>query len=144
VIEGLFDTGSLPVLERVVQFTHARHRVLADNIANLSTPNFRPREMSVDGFQAALADAVDRRRAQTGGPNAPLEMKDTPDLNFGPSSITQKIDFADDNILFHDRNNRSLEHTMQALAENAMVHNAAIEMIKSEFGLLQTASQERV
>lgn len=144
-MQGLFDFGALPVLERTIQFTESRHRVLTDNIANLSTPNYRPKEMSVESFQQALGDAIDRRRSEQGGPIGGLEMRDTADLAFGPDSVTARTATpADDNLLFHDRNNRSLETTMQALAENTMVHNAAMEMLRSEFSLLQTAIQERV
>lgn len=144
-MQGLFDFGAMPVLERTIQFTESRHRMLTDNIANLSTPGYRPKELSVESFQQALGDAIDRRRDRTGGASGELELSDTSDIAFGPDSVTaRRAGHADDNILFHDGNNRSLEHTMQSLAENTMVHNAAMEMLRAEFSLLQTAIQERV
>ena len=63
----------------------------------------------------------------------------------GPNgSVTaRRDDFADENILFHDLNNRSLERHMQDLAENTMAHNAAIELLKGGFALLENAIREQ-
>ena len=41
-----------PVLEQVVNFTEARHGVLAGNIANLDTPGYKTRDLSPELFQA--------------------------------------------------------------------------------------------
>lgn len=40
MIEGLNNSGSLPVMQKVVQFAAGRHSLIADNVANLSTPDF--------------------------------------------------------------------------------------------------------
>ena len=49
-----------------------------------------------------------------------------------------------ENILFHDQNNRDLERTMQKLAENTLSHNMGIELLKNQFDLLKTAIRERM
>lgn len=128
MIAGMFEGGALPVLEKVVQFTASRQRLLAHNIANLSTPGFVPTDMDPESFQAALADAIDQRRSS----GEPLQVS-VP----APEALNQ-------NILFHDQNNRDLERTMAALAENAMTHNAALEMIRNEFEMLRLAIRERM
>lgn len=132
MIEGMFNTGSMPVLERVVAFTGARHKLIADNIANLSTPDYRPMDLSVGEFQKQLGKAIDSRRSHHGA--AAGEMKSDP-LKAMP---------AHDNLLFHDGNDRSLEHTMQALAENTMTHNAALDMLRNQFSLLESAIRGQV
>ncbi|MHC4993526.1 MAG: flagellar basal body rod protein FlgB [Planctomycetota bacterium] len=144
MLTDLFNTGSMPTLERVVQFTGRRHDLLTHNIANLSTPNFRPRDLDVDSFQAALAEAVDRRRDQIGGMNRELKIDDTRQVEFQKDHIRIRPGSANDNLMFHDRNNRSLEHTMQDLAENTMTHNAALDMLKSQFTMLRTAIRGQV
>lgn len=140
----LFNSGSIKTLERVAQFTGKRHNLIAHNIANLSTPNFQPRDLDTDSFQATLAKAHEKRRHQIGGMNQELKVKDTRELQFSENQTTIKPGFANKNIMFHDRNNRSLEHTMQNLAENTMTHNAALDMLKSQFTLLRTAIREKV
>lgn len=144
VIEGLFNTGSMPVLERMAQFTQQRHATIVDSIANLSTPNYRPVDLDVDSFQAALADAVERRREATGGPNGDLPLRDTRQLRVSRHGVQVRDSFRDENLLFHDRNNRSLERIMQDLAENAMTHNATMEMLRNQFQMLDVAISGRI
>jgi flagellar basal-body rod protein FlgB len=139
MIDSLFNCGSLPVLERVVQFTNARHQVLANNIANLSTPGFQPTELSPAGFQAALQQALDERRQSADPASAPLKMADTAQLSFGPGGIAAQPAPAHEGILFHDGNNRDLERLMQHLAENTLTHNVAIDLMRNEFATLRTA-----
>lgn len=144
MIAGLFDGGAVPVLERVVQFTHSRHRVITDNIANLSTPYYKPRDLDPGQFQEALADAIERRRGESQGAGGPLRLRDTDQLEFEPGRINTKAQPTNASVLFHDQNNRDVERIMQDLAENTLVHSAAIEMIRNEFSMIATAIRERV
>ncbi|MEX2672224.1 MAG: flagellar basal body rod protein FlgB [Phycisphaeraceae bacterium] len=144
MITGMTDTGSMQVLERLVQFTGERHKHLANNVANLSTPGYKPRDLSVDSFQEAMQAAVERRRQNTGGLGRELDPRDTREIKFESNGIRAQPHALSDNILFHDQNNRSLEHTMKDMAENAMTHNAALEMLKSAYTGIETAIRERV
>ena len=49
MMSSMFDASTLPLLEQVVNFTEARHGVLAGNIANLDTPGYRTREFGETG-----------------------------------------------------------------------------------------------
>jgi len=66
MIQDLFSGGAMPVLERTAQFTAERHRVLAHNIANLSTPHFKSTDLDPESFQASLRDAIDEPAATAG------------------------------------------------------------------------------
>ena len=46
--QSIFGSTSIPVLEQTVHFTQARHNVLAGNIANLDTPGYQVRDLSVE------------------------------------------------------------------------------------------------
>ena len=144
MIHGLFDRGAMPTLERVVQFAQARHRVLSDNIANLSTPYFKPRDLDPRSFQVALGDAIDRRRQRPNPTAGPLELQDTKELRFGPDAISANPQPSHRGILFHDQNNRDLERTMQSLAENTLTHTSAVEVLRNEYSIMLTAIRERV
>jgi len=143
VIQGLFDNGAMPVLERMAQFTQERHRALTHNIANLSTPYFKPVDLDTDSFQLALRDAVDERRGRI-GQDGPLPLNDTRQLTFGPDWMRSRPQRTNQGVLFHDENNRDLERIMQDLAENSIAHNMAIEMIRNQFAMLRTAIRERL
>ncbi len=144
MIAGMFDNGAMPVLERVVQFTGARHKVLTDNIANLSTPYFKPRDLNTDSFQATLRDAIDRRRQTPKPTTGPLHVFDTRQLGFQHDRLDATAKPSHQGILFHDQNNRDLERTMQHLAENTLTHNSAIEVLRNEFSIMLTAIRERL
>ena len=137
MIQSVLQSGTLEVMERVIQFTEQRHRRLTHNIANLSTPNFRPRDLPVKDFQASLARAIEARRS--GGQAGPLELRDHGGLRFRSGRIEAEAAADGRNVLFHDGNDRSLEHEMKNLAENTMAHNMAVQMIRSEFDLLESA-----
>jgi flagellar basal-body rod protein FlgB len=144
MIKGMFDSGALPVLERLVQFTGARHKVLANNVANISTPYFKPRDLDPGSFQQSLADAIDSRRRTMTPTAGSLDVQDTRDVSFREGGLDIKPQPSHDNILFHDQNNRDVERLMQRLAENTMTHNTAIEMVRSEFNIMRVAISERV
>ena len=61
MLSSLFRSSTIPVLEQVVNFTEARHGVLAGNIANLDTPGYRTRDLSPELFQDRLKEAIDTR-----------------------------------------------------------------------------------
>lgn len=48
------------------------------------------------------------------------------------------------NILFHDRNNRDLERTMQSLVENASAFRVATDLLRNRTTALRDAMAERV
>jgi flagellar basal-body rod protein FlgB len=137
MLDSIFQSGSLPVLERLVEFTNQRQMVLADDAANLSTPNFLPRDLDTRSFQATLRDALDHRPNQ----NAPLELHDTDQVEFGSEGMTTHAQPANEGILAHDGNNGNLERLMQHMAENNLAHSTGIQLIRSELSLLKMAIQ---
>ena len=54
----LMGQTSIPVLEQVLNFTQTRHAVLAGNVANMDTPGYQTRDLSVDEFQTRLREAM--------------------------------------------------------------------------------------
>ncbi len=144
LIDGVTNAGVVPVLQRAMQFAGARHRILGHNIANISTPNYRPVDLSVEEFQTAIGEAIDRQRAAGPAGRGPLEIDDTQQLEFSAHGLRTSPQPAGDNILFHDGNDRDLERTMQALAENFMTFRFAAEMFRSRFAMIDTAIRGRI
>jgi flagellar basal-body rod protein FlgB len=130
-IERLLNQGNAPLLEQVVKFTAARHRLIGENIVNISTPNYRQKDLSLDKFNEMLGARVDERRDA-----APGEV--------GFSDIQAEVENPRAGILFHDGNNRSVEQLMSDQAKNAMMHNLAIELLRRQFQSLKSALAERV
>ena len=144
MIEGVINGDGIAALERMLQFAGARHRVLAHNIANIDTPNFRPVDVSVEEFQAKLGEAIDRSRDRDGNRGGSLEVEATRTVEFGPNRVTLRPEAIGDNILFHDGNDRDPDRLMQSLVENFMAFRMAADLMKSRFDQIRMAIRERV
>ncbi len=134
--------GTLPVLEKALAFTEARHRVLVENIANADTPGYRTRHLDTAAFQDALGKAVARRRED---PSGALTLPPTSEVRTGPTGnliVTPREEPAE-NILFHDGTNGKLERQMAMLAENALAHRTYTELLRSRFDSLMSAIRGR-
>ena len=146
MMESLSTSGGLAATELMMRFAGGRQRVLAHNIANLSTPGFQPKDVSVEGFRASLRAALDERGGR-GGRGA-LEIDNGEVVaSLSPSGVGRmrlEPGTARGNILFHDRNNRDLERSMQSLAENAGMYRVAAELWRKQSGMLKAAISERV
>ena len=137
MIPSLFNATSLPALEEVVGFTQARHNVLAGNLANYGTPGYRVRDLSLDSFQERLKDAMETRDKK----REPL----SPGITGGEVDAKMKrVRDSFKDVLYHDETNVSLEHQVNEVSKNQLLHNMAITVMTSQYRLLQTAISERV
>ena len=145
MIDGVTNADALPVLERVLQFAGQRHRIIANNIANISTPGYRAMDVSVDAFQDQLAEAIDQRRDRAGQPGGiTLQLRSTPEVRVSRDQLLLSPSPIGSNLLFHDGNDRDLERTMQSMVENFMTFRFAAEVLRSRYDLINTAIRERV
>jgi len=128
-LDRLLNQGSVPVLEQLATFTEARQSVLGEDVANISTPGYVQKDMSVDQFQQELAQRV--QQADSAAPGS---------VRF--DDISTDIQNPVNGILFHDGNNRSMEQLMSDQAKNALMHNLAIELLRSQYSQLETAIKE--
>jgi flagellar basal-body rod protein FlgB len=143
MLSNLLDTGSLPVLERVVNFTQARHGVLAGNIANLNTPGYKTRDLSPQQFQQRLREAIEARDQ----PVSPTQALSTGMAASPQRRGDDKFKAVDDSlrgILYHDETDISLEKQVTEIAKNQQEHNLAINLMSAQFRLLRAAVTERV
>lgn len=149
MIDGLVNSGAIPVLEATAQFAARRHTLIAHNIANISTPNFQTRDVAPETFQRQLGEAIDERRGRRGGRANAFEMPSSREVRWerdrsGQGRVRLDPETPSGNILFHDRNDRDLERMMQGLAENAAAFSAATQLFKNRFSILNAAIALRV
>lgn len=143
MIEGVLNDGATPVLEAMVRFSGARQRLIAHNVANIDTPNFRQVDVSPREFQRVLAEAVDRRRGQ--GRQGDFRIEGSDQIKQGADGrLELEPAEVESNILFHDRSNRDLERLMQANAENLGVFRVATDLLRSRAEIMRAAMSERV
>lgn len=130
-IQRLLNQGNAPLLERTLEFTAQRHRLIAENVVNVDTPGYQQKDMSLEKFQAMLRRRVEDRR--NGPPGAT-----------GFADIDGELEHPDRGILSHDGNNRSMEQLMSDQAKNALLHNMVVELLKKQFSSLENALRERI
>ena len=130
-IENLLNQGNANLLTQVLGFAAERHKLISENIVNVSTPGYRQKDLSVEKFQEMLRERVEAKR--NAGPGG-----------VGFDDIQGEIENPRNGILFHDGNNRSMEHLMTDQAKNAMMHNLAVELLKKQFAGLELALKERI
>lgn len=144
MIDNLVNTDAIPALERMIQFTGQRHRLIANNVANFTTAGYVAMDVDPKEFQQALGEAIDRTREPDAGAAAELKIEDTDAVTVNPNSLTLNPTPRGGNILFHDGNDRDIERTMQDLVENFMMFRTASEMIRNRFDMVNLAIRERI
>lgn len=143
MMADLFNSGGMQALELTLQFAGQRQRLIQNNIANIDTPDYRPMDVSPRKFQAALASAVSKRQERGGV--GPIMLDGSREIiQAADGSITLNPLTASGNVLFHDRNNRDLERSMQSLAENTATYRVAADLLRARYDVLRTAISQRV
>ncbi|MGI9429568.1 MAG: flagellar basal body rod protein FlgB [Bythopirellula sp.] len=143
MLSSLFDSSTVPVLEQVVNFTQARHGVLAGNIANIDTPGYKTRDISPAKFQERLKAAIEYRQQAAQSPtyaiNAELAGRAPVTGHDGMNEVRESVK----SILYHDGSNVSIEQQVAEISKNQAQHNLAISLMTAQFRLLRAAITER-
>lgn len=137
MINKLFDNSTIPVLNEAINFASARHDVLVGNVANMNTPGYQVRDLSVETFQQRLQEAIELRNEQKSSLGQGLSASEAND----PIRNVRKSLEA---TLQHDGTNVGMEQQVMEVSKNQFMHNIAITIMTSQFRLLQTAISERV
>lgn len=144
IISELSTTGAVPALEKMFLFAGQRQKLIAQNIANIDTPNYQGKDVDPRAFQAALKDAIDDRRDRTGGAFGELEFNESSQVEMVGDRMVLNPETPSDGILFHDRNHRDLERLMQDMVENATAFRVAGDLMRRNRDLIRGAIAQRV
>ncbi len=147
----MFENTSLGSLEKTVEFATRRHAVLAGNIANMDTPGYQTRDLSVDDFQEslkALSTAKRERAFQSPGhqfsvlsPDGQIAM-DGADAKY--EQAVEHVFDAMRQVQYHDGSDDSLEVQVLEMSKNQSMHQMAIALLRSQFQTLKMAISESV
>jgi flagellar basal-body rod protein FlgB len=132
------STGDLPVMAALrtrMQWHQERQRVLAENVANSDTPNFKPRDLVEPKFDAS--------GASSGGA---LAMMRTSTGHIAPSGGAGSGFAQNTKAGYETRpagNAVNLEDEMLKVSANQMDYAAATSLYSRSLGLLKTAIGKR-
>jgi flagellar basal-body rod protein FlgB len=133
---AIADFPALAALRTRMQWHQQRQRVLAENIANSDTPNFKPRDLVEPKFNAPVSP---------GGVTGALAMVRT-DPGHMTASGGGNDAFADRKMFTETRpagNSVSMEDEMMKVAANQMDYQAATTLYSKSLGLIKTAIGKR-
>lgn len=124
----------LSALEKGLDTSSLRQRVISDNVANVDTPNFKRSDVD---FQAVLGAVIGENVGN--GVDLPLKVTDPQHLT-RTTNNTQKAIVTDQNSIYrNDGNNVDIDREMANVAENGIYYNSVTQTITSQLGLLRMA-----
>ena len=124
--DGIFSK-TISLLERSLDLRSLNQRVLASNIANMDTPNYKAVELGV-------VEEMNRKKEPK--PSISLvrtHIKHLPIKNRAGNSVKLKAAKAPDFSLRGDGNTVDIDRTMGKLAKNTLLYNAASQLISNKF-----------
>ena len=142
-IERLTNSPVTHAIELTARFAEERHKVLAENVANIDTPDYHTKQLDPQRFQSSLAEALEQ--ADAGGERrldlrGDAQISTTPD---GGLAVKPAVEPAP-NVLFHDGRDAQLEKLLAAVQSNALDYSLATKLLGKRFDSLLTAIRGRV
>ncbi|MGI6450307.1 MAG: flagellar basal body rod protein FlgB [Desulfitobacteriia bacterium] len=131
---GWLDSKIINLLEGGLDGLSLRHKVLADNIANIDTPGFKRSDVNfAEVLQATLE----------GGKTGSIELKRTlPQHLPGIGFFNDNLVVQDNSTAFrNDGNNVDIDQEMARLAQNTLQYNALASALTSHLNLLRQVIQ---
>lgn len=132
---GWLDNPIFTMLESGLDGLSLRQKVLADNIANVDTPDFKRSDVNFENvLQAALKS----------GDAGHIELKRTSPRHLPGIGVSSGNFVAKDmNTTFrNDGNNVDIDLEMTRLAENTLQYNALARAFTSQLGMMRQAIQQ--
>lgn len=111
-----------------------RQQLIAENIANASTPGYRPRDVDTEGFERAMAAAA-------GGGGMAMTRTHAGHMAPGGASATVRIVTRDDSETTIDGNAVVLEEQMARAAETRTAFETGIALYQKGLDLLRLAAR---
>lgn len=132
---SIISNQSINLLERSLDASSLRQKVLSNNIANIDTPNFKRSDVAFEKIlqQTLAGETLAGRRTN----ERHLEIGHVSISDVSPEVYTERH-----TTLRNDGNNVDIDSEMTSLATNQIQFNALVQQINHHFGLLKYAISE--
>ncbi len=118
-------------LERMLDYHMERHTVLATNLSNAETPNYRARDLV---FEQELDLALAGGMARTNDAHLPAIQ--------GGASDSQNYTLVESEPTGADQNDVRLEKAMAQISANKIKYELGVEIARKRLGLLRYAATD--
>jgi flagellar basal-body rod protein FlgB len=125
-MEALFGK-TIDMLSAVLDFRSERHKVITSNIANIDTPNYKPKDLVFgDELREMMESEVEIKTTGSSQKRLPAD------------GAFQKADLE----MVETGQGVDLDTEMAKLAENNLMYNLAVELLARKFKGLDTVLKE--
>jgi flagellar basal-body rod protein FlgB len=135
----VFD-NTLSRLERALDVRLVRKNVLATNVANVDTPNFKPKDVDFTASMVAI-DGAARNEQGVSLPTMPTVGSTAPDGTGIATKDLAIVDVPAGGASF-DGNTVDLDRTMVAMAENALQYGASARAAGKKLAILRYVASD--
>ncbi len=139
-MDGFIDSKTISALEQMAGFTQARQKVIAENIANADTPGYEHKRVDLEGFQQALAEALNSWPDASG---VRTVTSDHVGRDARGNIVLRPETEPTDNLTFHDGTNNRIETEMADMARNQMLHQVATDLLANKYHIIESAIRGR-
>lgn len=146
MVQALYPFRTLPLLEKMAAFAERRQDVLAGNIANISTPGYKTRDLPVKDFQEALKRSIERQEIASPSLLETFRNGSPPPIDAQsefPSELFQAVERAPRDLTFQDGSNRNIEREVMEMTKNSLIQNFTIELMSAQLNLMEAVISER-
>ena len=120
--------------EQALDFRSTRQDLISSNIANVDTPNYRPKDVRFENYMNKEADKVFNRNSNK------LEMASTngAHITTTPIDVTKAdIFFRDGHMARNDGNSVDIDVETTEMSKNGIMYNALINGLRKDIGLFK-------
>lgn len=136
VREVLFRKTSVPATSKSLDAGMVRSKVLANNIANATTPGFKRVEVTFENELRKALDETKLKGTRTNKMHMPIGRKDL-------SRVEPKIYVPNDPTLPGGINNVDIDIENAKLAENQLLYNFGVRFVKERVNMLDASMKSR-
>lgn len=133
---NLTDIPLLAGLREKMSFLNARGKVLAENVANADTPNYKARDLKPTDFRAILAGEGRSIQAASAGVRVADPRHIAPTVDGGMAYRVEVRPDAEGSV---DGNRVSIEDQMMKVSDTRMQYELASNLYRKAMGLLRIA-----
>ncbi|ADU30763.1 flagellar basal body rod protein FlgB [Evansella cellulosilytica] len=128
---NLFNNSTTSLLETALSASMTRHNTIAQNIANVDTPNYKAKKAV---FSHELNSAMNNQRLAA-------NRTDARHIEFSSRNSTDEVQVIERNNTQynHNGNNVDVDLEMAELAKNQIYYNTLIDRMNGRFNSIRTA-----
>jgi len=116
-------------LTAVVYYSGLRHKVIANNLANLDTPGYKGLDIS---FREQLESFMEMAGRKTHNPSVSRSASlPPPTLKFAPDIYSSWPCI--------DRNTVDTDQELSKMSQNTILHNACLQLLNNKYRILKSA-----